>query len=117
MKRIVQIATVLCLVTLGSARLSAEAKNDAGTVVYIGTQGEGILGARLDPKSGRLSLIGTLARIDRPTWLAIDPDRPVLYAVSELGNYTKETGRVISMSIDRATGALHEISNVDSAGG
>lgn len=86
------------------------------TLVFIGTQGDAILGARLDGASGRLSYIGPLAKLERPTWLVTDPTRPLLYSVSEIGNYTVERGSVHSFVIDPASGRLDALGQADSGG-
>jgi 6-phosphogluconolactonase len=120
MNRVAQLGLALGLAcgsyVVSAPTVAAEA-GIPGALIYIGTQGEGLLGARLDTATGRLTLLGTMARIKRPTWVTPDPDRPVLYTVSELGNDGKQRGRVISMAVDRQTGALRELSNVDSTGG
>jgi 6-phosphogluconolactonase len=86
-------------------------------VVFVGTQGDAILGVRLDTGTGQLSPLGTLARIEQPTWLVVDPNRPILYSVSETGNDGKSQGSVYSLGIDPATGSLKVISKVESGGG
>ncbi|MES3022815.1 MAG: lactonase family protein [Pseudomonadota bacterium] len=92
------------------------AAQDDSTLVFIGTQGDEILGARLDGRSGRLTLTGSMAKLERPTWIVTDPTRPLLYSVSEIGNYTDERGSVHSFSIDPATGKLGALSRTDSGG-
>ncbi len=106
------------LLALSSAWIKAgpAAAQDTGTLVFIGTQGDAILGARLDVNTGRLSYIGALAKLERPTWVVTDPTRPLLYSVSEIGNYTDERGSVHSFAIDPATGQLSAVGNTDSGG-
>jgi 6-phosphogluconolactonase len=89
----------------------------ADTEVYIGSYGEAILGARLDSRTGRLTLQGPLVPVVDPTWLAVDPDRPILYSVSETGNDGKNQGGVLSLKIAPDTGALTAINKVPSGGG
>jgi 6-phosphogluconolactonase len=86
------------------------------TLVFIGTQGDAILGARLDEGSGRLSYLGAVAKLERPTWIVTDPKRPLLYSVSEVGNYTAESGSVHSFAIDPATGKLSAVGEAYSGG-
>lgn len=85
--------------------------------VYIGTQGESIVGARFDSATGHFTYLGGVTQILRPTWLDLDPKRPILYSVSEIGNYSEHlVGSVYSLAIDTKTGALKQISNVSSEG-
>jgi len=90
------------------------------TIVYIGThsggEGQGIFAARLDEASGTLTSMGSVAGIERPTWLVRDPHRPILYWVSETGNDGKVHGSVYSLSIDRHDGTLGILSRSDSGG-
>lgn len=88
--------------------------------VYIGTQsaqdGQGIFAARLDEASGRLTNLGPVASVERPTWVLSDPRRPVLYAVSEVGNAGDRVAEVLSFSVgDDAP--LRLISRTSSGGG
>ncbi|HUO23480.1 MAG TPA: lactonase family protein [Caulobacteraceae bacterium] len=97
------------------------AAKPAGTLVYIGTHGgkapgQGIFSVRLDPKTGVLSDLEFAAGVERPTWLVVDPKRPVLYAVSETGNDGKSQGGVYSLAIDPKTGWLKTINHVQSGG-
>ncbi len=85
--------------------------------VYIGTLGDAILGARLDTVTGRLTLVGPMAKIENPSWQVIDPRRPILYSVSETGNTGDREGGVYSLSIDPASGALTVLNRVGSGGG
>lgn len=86
------------------------------TTVYIGTLGETIIAAHFDQATGRITDLRPTAQISRPTWLALDPERPILYSVSELGNDGKETGSVYSFAIDSASGGLKQISKTNSGG-
>lgn len=86
-------------------------------LVYIGTQatesGQGIVAARFDSRTGKLTPIGLAAETKRPTWLAPHPDRPILYAVSEGG----PEGTVLTLQANRATGLLRLLGSVGSGGG
>ena len=92
-----------------------------GTLVYIGTQGsgpgQGIFAARLDPEKGRLTGLGLVAEVERPTWLSRDPQAPIVFSVSETGNDGKSQGGVLSFAVDVETGMLRLISKVSSGGG
>lgn len=85
--------------------------------VYFGTRsteaGNGIVAARFDANSGRLSSIGVVAEVRRPAWLLAHPELPVLYSVSEISGES----RVFAFSRDHATGKLNPINSVASGGG
>jgi 6-phosphogluconolactonase len=116
--RILVLAYQLLVLLPGIAcAQTAMAPSSSGTLVFIGTQGDAILGARLNTATGQLALLGPVAEIKRPTWLVVDPKRPILFSVSETGNAGDVQGGVHSLGIDAASGALKPISNVDSGGG
>lgn len=89
----------------------------ASELLYIGTHGDALYGARLDEKTGRLSPLGLTARIDHPTWLAANTHLPVIYSVSEVGNDGKSDASVSSFAVDANSGALTLINTVGSGGG
>jgi 6-phosphogluconolactonase len=88
-------------------------------VFFIGTQNEelscGIFAAQLDETSGALSSLGPQAEVARPTWLLADPDRSILYSVSELGNRGDREGEVLSFAVEGST--LRPINRTGSCGG
>ena len=92
-----------------------------GELVYFGTHsegaGQGIFAARFDARSGKLTSLGLVAEIARPTWLVAHPKLPVLYSVSESGNDGHSEASVFSLGVDPATGALHVLSRMGSGGG
>ena len=73
-------------------------------------RGEGISVYRIDSGSGRWGRVQALSREVNPGYLAIDPKRPVLYAVHS------EANQVSAFSINEATGELTLI-NRQSCGG
>ena len=73
-------------------------------------RGEGISVYRIDPGSGRWGRVQALNREVNPGYLAVDPKRPVLYAVHS------EANQVSAFSINDATGELTLI-NRQSCGG
>lgn len=97
----------------------AEAGGQATDIqwVYFGTRsteaGQGIVAARFDAKSGRLSSIGRVAELTKPAWLLAHPTLPVLYSVSEPSGGS----RVFAFNRDPATGKLTPINSVVSGGG
>jgi len=80
------------------------------TLVYIGSYthkgGDGIAIYEFDGASGALTQIGS-AKSDNASFLAIDPAKQFLYAVSEVGQFEGEpTGAVSAFKIDQETGLL-----------
>src|SRR5204863_5451077 len=67
---------------------------------------------RMDRRSGKLQRIGSVDAGPNPSFLAIHPNRRVLYAVNEL-----EKGAVSSFAIARDTGALTRLNQQPSEGG
>lgn len=85
--------------------------------VYFGSRsleaGNGIVAARFDAKTGRLSPVGIVAEVTKPAWLLAHPKLPVLYSVSEVSNES----RVFAFSRDPSNGKLTLINSVASGGG
>ena len=90
--------------------------------VYVGTytrsgRSEGIYVFQRDPETGALSQLYTIEDAD-PSFLAFDPSRRFLFAVSEARNYEGEdSGSVASYEIDQATGSLEFLSRQSTHGG
>jgi 6-phosphogluconolactonase len=112
-------------VTVGTLSLLAapdvQAASKAELLVYVGTQaseaGQGVFAARLNTATGKLTPIGIVAELARPTWIVADPDRPRLYAVSETGADGKTQGKIHALKADAKSGGLTVVSTVDSGGG
>jgi len=92
----------------------------AGCVAYVGTytpNGGGIYLFRQDAASGALTQLQVLDDIRNPTWLAVNPARTRLYAVSEIDNYQGlRGGAVVSYAIDGESYQLRRLGAVSSAG-
>ena len=92
----------------------------AGCVAYVGTytpNGGGIYLFRQDAASGALTQLQVLDDIRNPTWLAVNPARTRLYAVSEIDNYQGlRGGAVVSYAIDGESYQLKRLGAVSSAG-
>jgi 6-phosphogluconolactonase len=92
----------------------------AGCVAYVGTytpNGGGIYLFRQDAASGALTQQQVLDDIRNPTWLAVNPARTRLYAVSEIDNYQGlRGGAVVSYAIDGESYQLKRLGAVNSAG-
>lgn len=95
----------------------AQGQGSATQWVYFGSRstdaGSGIVAARFDAKTGRLSPVGMVAEVTKPAWLLAHPKLPVLYSVSEVSNES----RVFAFSRDPSTGKLTLINIVASGGG
>jgi len=87
---------------------------------YVGTytpNGGGIYLFRLDPVTAALTQLQIVDDIRNPTWLAINPARTRLYAVSEIDNYQgKHSGAVVSYAIDSGSLQLKRLGAVSSEG-
>jgi 6-phosphogluconolactonase len=58
-----------------------------------------------------------MAEVERPTWVLMDPARPVLYAVSEVGNAGDRIAEVLSFSVRKDNASLVPLSRTSSCGG
>ena len=100
------------------------AEPPAGQFVWFGTytggpaKSEGIYVSRFDSVTGKLTAPVLAAAAKNPSFLAVHPTLPVMYAVSEVANADgKPTGAVISLAIDEATGTLAAKNHQSSGGG
>lgn len=90
-------------------------------LVYFGTytrgQSKGIYVSRFDYATGTLEPVTLAAEVANPSFLAIHPTRPLLYAVSELPKSAgKNTGGVSVFTMDSKTGQLTLLNQESSAG-
>lgn len=73
--------------------------SSSGHLAFIGTysrrESEGIYAIRFDSESGELGIVST-TKSENPSFLALHPDRSVLYAVNELGEYGGKPGGMVS---------------------
>jgi 6-phosphogluconolactonase len=82
-----------------------------------GTGSEGVYLLRMDRSSGNLQRIGAIDAGANPSFLAVHPNRRVLYAVNELDNYDgRATGTVSAFAIASNTGALARLNVKPSEG-
>lgn len=100
---------------------------DRSVYLFIGTytrreehvdgHARGIYVYRFDSEKGTLDYISTAEGVVNPSYLALHPGKPFLYAVSEINDYQgRETGGVAAFSFDRDRGELTVINTVDSRG-
>jgi 6-phosphogluconolactonase len=90
------------------------------TYAYVGTytpNGGGIYLFRVDTLSGALTQMHVLDDIRNPSWLALNPARNRLYAISEIDNFQDtHGGAVVAYAIDAATLQLTRLNAVSSRG-
>jgi 6-phosphogluconolactonase len=107
---------------LASLVPAAPAADEAGTVsVYIGTytrgDSKGIYLAHLDLATGKLSGAELAAEVVNPSFLALHPTRPLVYAIGEIGNFAGgKTGAVSAFTRDEKTGKLALLNQQSSKG-
>jgi 6-phosphogluconolactonase len=100
------IASAAGLVALDSGSESDDQLLYVGTYTTSGRR-EGIYLVRMNRQSGKLRRVGALDAGENPSFLAIDPNGRVLYAVNEVEKYNgKSSGAVSAFAIARDTGAL-----------
>ena len=106
------------MVTLAGVQVHTQDQANAAvspkdTIVYVGTytggktNSQGIYGFKMRPGSPMLVPLGLVAETASPSYIEIDPDRGLLFAVNETEEFEgKPTGFVSAFSIDRKTGKL-----------
>jgi 6-phosphogluconolactonase len=109
--------SVALAVAAFAAALPEPVRAASSDLVYIGMHGNQITLARFDPAAGNLTLSTPVADMPSPTWIVVHPKLPVIYSDSELGNDGKSDGSVFAFRVDRATGALTKIGQIDAGGG
>jgi 6-phosphogluconolactonase len=89
--------------------------------VYVGTstggKSQGIYRFPFDPATGAAGAVELAAESANPTFLAIHPDRRLLYAVNALSEFQGErTGAVSAFAMDPKTGELRLLNQQPSGG-
>src|SRR5579863_7114608 len=117
-------AFLLFVVTFSITSLAASAPKDGKYFFYVGTytQGDssskGIYVYRYDAATQEITSLGLAAETINPSFIALNPNGRFLYAVNELGDYKgPNSGGVSAFSVDRATGKLTFLNEVQSRGG
>ncbi len=107
-----------------SATSTARGAEPTGQFVWFGTysggpaKSEGIYVSRFDAATGKLTAPVLAAVAKNPSFLAVHPTLPVMYAVSEVADADgKPTGAVLSLAIDESTGTLESKNHQSSGGG
>ena len=93
----------------------------SGVLVYVGTytgpNSKGIYAYRFDESTGKLTPVGLAAETQSPSFLALNPKRPVVYAVNELDEFQGQKGGAVSaFAIDKRTGKLRLLNQQPSRG-
>lgn len=97
-------------------------KNNEAILVYVGTythgKSEGIYLYRFDPASGALTLVDIARGVVNPSFLALHPQKPYLYAVNETMEFNEQPGGAVSaFAVNPQTGALAFLNQQLSHGG
>lgn len=108
------------IAVLASAVVFTSAAAD-NTLVFIGTYtggpSKGIYAYELNEQTGSLKPMGLAAETPSPSFLAIHPNKPLLYAVNEVENYKgQKAGSVTGFRIDKQAGKLSQINDATSGG-
>lgn len=96
---------------------------DDGPLVLVGTYtrttaSAGVYRFRMDPRTGALDPLGTSDVGPDPSFLALHPTRPVLYAVNEVEQYEgASSGALAAFALDRSSGALTPLGRRATGGG
>ena len=106
---------------LDPALVCAVSATDSPLLVYLGTYtgpiSKGIYVAGFDPATGKLGRPELTAETKNPTFLAVHPNKRFLYAVNEIADYASQPqGAVSSYEVDRRSGKLTLLNQVNSAG-
>ncbi len=93
-------------------------------LVYVGTYttktSEGIYAWRMDAASGELTSLGLAAKVQNPSFLAVEAKRHFIYSVNEVNSFGGKTGigAVSAFSLDpKAEGKLTLLNQQSSGGG
>jgi 6-phosphogluconolactonase len=115
----------LLFAAVAEAAEPADEPADAGAVkrwsVYFGTytgpKSKGIYRSAFNPADGKLGQPELAAEVANPTFLAMHPSRPLLYAASEIYDFGgRKAGAVVAMAIQAGSGKLTLLNRQSSQG-
>ncbi len=107
---------LLCLLTISSA-MASEHRIFIGTYTR-GNDSDGIYTCLFDDEKGTLSQPQLAAETDMPSFLAIHPQKDLVFACNEVNDFGGEaTAAVSSFHVDRASGKLTFINQQPTGGG
>jgi len=100
---------------------AAMADDAAPYRVYVGTytggESKGIYLLEMDRETGALTEKGLVAETASPSFLALHPSRPLLFAVGEVADFGgKKSGSVTAFAIDSKTGKLSALNSQPTKG-
>jgi 6-phosphogluconolactonase len=113
---------LVLFVQVASAGHGSSDRHGQEYLVYVGTYtdgtgSKGIYAYRYHLQTGELTPLGVAAESSNPSFLAVHPARPWLYAVNELVQFEgKSSGAVSAYRIDPANGGLTLLNQVASLG-
>jgi 6-phosphogluconolactonase len=120
------MAFAAMITAAAGAATAADAPPVGDRLVWFGTYtnaaagrpaSEGIYVSRFDPATGRLTPPVLAGQAKNPSFVALHPTLPVLYAVSEVADADgRPMGAVIAFAIDEATGTLTRKNHQPSGG-
>jgi len=117
---VLRIAFLTLVATIGTnvaAQTHTKYLFYVGTYTEEGSKSKGIYAYRYDAGTQEISSLGLAAETKNPSWIAIHPNGRFLYAVNELSNFKgPNSGGVSAFSIDRSTGKLTLLNEVQSRG-
>lgn len=88
-----------------------------GTGEILQGKGEGIYRAEFDEETKKLTVTGLTCGVKNPSYIAVDAEKAMVYAVNELKEYEGEAaGSVSSFRIINETGDLEFVSRVSTHG-
>ncbi|MEI6240233.1 MAG: lactonase family protein [Planctomycetia bacterium] len=115
--RIAPTIACLALIALAASSQAAEVPVWFGTYTNAKTGAEGVYIARFDTDTGTLTKPVLAAAVKNPSFLALHPTLPMLYAVSEIADAAgKPTGGILAFAIDERTGTLTKKNEQPSGG-
>ena len=82
-------------------------------LAYVGTDGGQVQALRLDACAGTLADLGPVAQLTKPRWFVANPTLPIVYVANDVAG---KDGSVIAYGVNRDTGALTRINEVDAGG-
>jgi 6-phosphogluconolactonase len=117
---LLKAASLLAAPNIASRAADAPAAPQSFEYAYVGTytpNGGGIYLFRIETSSGALTQLQVTDDIRNPSWLALNPARTRLYAVSEIDNYQgARSGAVVTYAIDAESLQIRRLGAVSSRG-
>ena len=108
----------LAVMFLGPQIVNAQDKQFFYVGTYTGKASKGIYLFEMNKETGKLTNLGVVAETPNPTFLALHPTLPFLYAVSEIDNFEgKKSGAVAAFKIDPKDKSLTLVNKQPSGGG